>query len=128
MKNKTGAVSVKGTIVTTSTSYDDSFRVVPAGIPIAIGVVLVSGIADGEYCPIKVSGITEVLLQDNTTATRGYWAKISDTQSGRADITNATPPGGTVQALEAHGGEIGHCLQTVSAGTNKMARIVLHFN
>lgn len=125
--NKTGANSVKGTLVTAGT-VDNSFVINPANIPKVLGIVLVEGIADGQYVPIKVSGIAEVLLQDNTTATAGYWAKLSDTVAGRADISSQFPPGGTIAALEDHGSEIGHCIETVTAGTNKLARCVIHFN
>lgn len=128
LTNRTGAPSVKGTIVTASTEYDNAFDINPADIPKAMGVVFDSGIADGAECYVVTGGVAEVLLQDNTSATRGYWAKVSDTVSGRADITNLYPPGGTISALEDHSSEIGHCIQSVTAGENKLARCVLHFN
>jgi hypothetical protein len=73
---------------------------------------------------VVVSGIADVLLQDSTASTRGYWVRTSTTTAGRADATNADPPGLVV----AHMSEIGHCLQSQIAGTNVLARCVLHFN
>lgn len=126
--NRTGAPSIQGTIVTASGSYDDAVDINPANIPKPIGVIAVSGIANGALVPVIVCGKAYVLLQDNTAATRGYWAKVSDTQAGRADITNQFPPGGTIVALEDHGSEVGHCHQSVTASTNKLALCTVHFN
>lgn len=128
LTNRTGAVSVKGMVVTASDTYDNAFAINPADIPKPFGVVYESGIADGAECYVVTGGVADVLLQDNTAATRGYWAKVSDTAAGRADIRNQMPPGGTIAALEDHGAEIGHCIQSVTAGTNKLARCVIHFN
>jgi hypothetical protein len=126
--NDTGVDSVRGTIVTASSSIDFGAVVNPADIPKAIGSVLKSGIADGEWMPIGYGGIVPVLLEDGTASTRGYWAKVSDTQDGRADITNLLPPGGTIPALEDHLSEVGHCLKTVSAGTDQISYVFMHFN
>ena len=75
-----------------------------------------------------IHGIADVLLEDATASTLAYWARTSITQAGRADITNAAPPGGGVAAIDRHFREIGHCIQAVTAGTDKLARIVMHFN
>lgn len=128
LTNRTGAVSVKGMVVTASDTYDNAFAINPADIPKPFGVVYESGIADGAECYVVTGGVAEVLLQDNTSSTRGYWAKVSDTAAGRADIRNQMPPGGTITALEDHSAEIGHCIQSVTAGTNKLAKCVIHFN
>ena len=69
-----------------------------------------------------------MLLQETTTATRGYWARTSITGAGRADITNANPPGAGIAEQQVHMTEIGHCLETVASGVNKLAKIILHFN
>lgn len=127
MINKTGAVSVKGTIVTAGT-VDNSVVTSAAGGMKPIGAIYNSGVADGAMVYVVFSGIGEVLLQDNSAATAGYWVRTSDTQAGRADASNEFPQGGTIQALEDHSQEIGHCVETVSAGTDKMAKIIMHFN
>ena len=75
-----------------------------------------------------VSGIAEVLLEDGTASIHGYWARTSITDAGRADITNAEPPGGGIPQADIHFREIGHCLESKSSGTDVLAKVVLHFN
>jgi hypothetical protein len=128
IKNQSGSTSVKGRLVQASPTYDDAYTVSTADRPNVIGVEYESGVPDGILSWVVVSGIADVLLADGTAATRGYWAKQSDTVGGRADITNQFPPGGTITALDDHGSEIGHCIQSVTAGTTQTARCVLHFN
>jgi hypothetical protein len=128
MINDTGAASIRGTIVEASSSTDFACDTCPAGDPDPIGSILVDGIADGGIVPVGHSGIVPVLLEDGTASTRGYWAKISDTQAGRADITNAAPSGGSFPAVQQHFEEIGHCLYTVSSGTDVLSWVFMHFN
>lgn len=121
--NKTGAASVKGTIVEASTTTDMAFQVADANSDHPIGVVLDDGVADGGLCYIVVSGVAQVLLKDSTAATRGYWVKVSDA-AGRADATVMDPPG----ADPTHWDEIGHCLETKTGGTDVLVYVILHFN
>ena len=127
LTNKTGATSIKGTLVEASTSTQEAVGTCDANCVASSGVVYKSGVADGSEMWVVVAGITEVLLKDTTSATMGYWAKTSDT-AGRADITNAAPPGGGIPQHDEHSQEIGHCIQSVTAGTNKLCKVVLHFN
>jgi hypothetical protein len=124
LTNKTGANSVKGTLVQASTGTDKAFIAASSGSYEPIGAVYLSGIADGSLCPVVVGGIVDVLLEDSTASTRGYWARTSTTTAGRADITNAGAPG----LVLSHFAEIGHCLESKSSGTNVLARICMHFN
>ena len=126
--NKTGAASVKGTLVDTKASIDNAVNIVGADEPDIVGVVYENGIADGDLVLVVISGVAEVLLEDSTASTRGYWARISITQNGRADITNAAPPGGGVAEIDRHFREIGHCLESKGAGTDVLAKCILHFN
>lgn len=128
--NKTGANSIKGTLVNTESSIDMGVRVVQSTLdePDIIGVIYEDGIPDGEEVLVIISGIAEVLIHDGESATRGYWCRTSELTDGRADITNAAPPGGTINAIEGHFREIGHCLETKSSGTDVLVKIVLHFN
>jgi hypothetical protein len=128
LTNKTGSASVKGTLVDASTGTDNAFAVVAADAVDCIGVVYEDGIADGEPCLVVIAGRAQVLLEDSTASTRGYWVKVSDNDAGRADATNAAPPGGTVNALEDHLSEVGHCLESKSAGTDVLCWILMHFN
>jgi len=126
--NKTGAPSVKGTIVEADGSTDFAFDITVVADDHAIGVVYESGIPDGGSCLVVVAGIAEVLLEDTTAATRGYWVATSATQAGRADATNAAPPGGGIPELDEHMTELGHALESVVGGTDKLATIMMHFN
>jgi hypothetical protein len=122
--NKTGSVSVKGTLVEPSPGTDGAFTTTGANAFDAMGAVYVSGIADGSLCPVVVGGIAEVLLEDGTASTRNYWARTSTSVGGRADITNAGPPG----LVLTHFAEIGHCIESKASGTDVLAKIVMHFN
>jgi hypothetical protein len=126
--NDTGAASVKGTVVEASGSVEGGFDVVSSNGVDAIGVVFEDGIADGQPCLVTIQGIALTLLEDSTASTLDYWVKVSDTQAGRADATNPTPPGGTITALEDHFSEIGHCMSAETAGTDVLAKVFVHFN
>lgn len=128
MINKTGAASVKGSIVSASTSADNSFVVTSGDSIQPMAIVYDGGIPDGGVCRIVTYGTAYVLIKNGTTATHGYWVKVSDDTDGRADATNAAPPGGTVGALEDHMSEIGHCLESAGSGTDVLVLCLLHFN
>ncbi len=125
--NKTSAPSVKGTIVVADSTTDDAFKVATGSDPDCIGVVYDDGVADGSECWVVTFGIAEVLLKDATASTRGYWVQASDT-GGRADATNAAPPGGGVTEIDRHFTEVGHCIEFKNAGTNVLCKVVMHFN
>lgn len=126
--NKTGAASIKGTIIA-SGSVSESFTTCPADLESPIGVVYESGIADGERCLVVMYGVVDVLLQNSTVGVYPGWVRISATAAGRADATNAGPPGGAIAELGRHMREIGHTLEAVSpGGTDQLCRIMLHFN
>jgi hypothetical protein len=127
LTNKTGSASVKGTLVKADTATDMAFILTGVNEHETIGAVYEDGIADGSLCWVANGGIVEVLLKDTTASTRGNWAKTSDT-AGRADITNATAPGGGVAQLDEHMQEIGHGIENVTSGTDKLAKIIMHFN
>ena len=123
--NNTGASSVKGTLVSASGSIDEGF-ILQANEFDTIGVVYENNIPDGGMCWVVIAGITEVLIEDGTTATRSYWASAS-TVDGRALIT--TPPSGIgALSTSTHFKEIGHCIESKGSGTNVLAKVVLHFN
>jgi hypothetical protein len=129
MFNKTGGASVKGTLVDTQASIDFAVKIAVADDDDVMGVIYDSGVADGDLVWVVVCGVADVLLEDLSTATRGYWCRTSITQAGRADITNPNPPAsGIIVEIQEHFREIGHCLESVTAGTDKLARVVLHFN
>ena len=128
LTNKTGSNSVQGQLVHADTSTNDAVKLTIADGEECIGVFLEGGVSDGSEAWIVISGIADVAMEDNTTATRGNWVRTSITEAGYADATNALPPS---PAAFTHFNEIGNCIETVTAGgegTHILARCVLHFN
>ncbi len=128
LTNKTGATSVKGSLIEADDSIDKAFKFTEADTDDATGIVYESGIPDGGECWIVVNGIADVLLEDASASGHGNWVRSSITQIGRVDATNAAPPGGTINEIFAHLKEVGHSLETVAGGTDKLMRMFLHFN
>ena len=119
--NKTGSASVIGSIVSVSSTTDGAFMLNPIDGDMPIGVVTEVVAADA-LCYICVSGIVPVLLVDSVATTRSYVGFSSASVSGRVD-TSATVP-----AAIQHFREIGHTLESKSAGTNVLVKMVVHFN
>lgn len=125
MTNRTGAASVKGSVVTTSSAYDKAFSLQTEEFE-AAGIVYDSGVADGSECWVVASGIADVLIKDGVAPVRGSWTKCADVD-GRGEPT--IPPSGIgALAVSDHFREIGHCLESKAAGTNVLAKVLLHFN
>ncbi len=128
LTNKTGSNTVKGQLVQADTTANDAVKLTGIDEEETFGVFLKSGIAANAEAWVVISGIADVAMQDNTTATRGNWVRSSITEAGYADATNSTPPS---PAAFSHFNEIGNCIETVTAtggGTHILARCVLHFN
>lgn len=124
LKNNTGAPSVRGTLVQASTT-PDSFVVANTSGMTCIGAVYDDGIPNGKPCRIVISGVADVLLEDGDSSTAGDWIRVSVVQAGRAFSETGVPSPPT---SENHFREIGHCIKTVSSGTDVMTRIIMHFN
>jgi len=120
--NKTGANSVKGMVVAVSTVTDNSFMVNPIDGDFPMGIVYEDGIADGQETWVTVSGKAQVLLVDAVATTRGYIMVSSSTTAGRVDTTLAIP------TPVVHFREIGHVLESKTAGTNVLVWAIIHFN
>ena len=123
MVNKTGAASVKGSVVEPSNSTKNGFVLAGASSYDPVGIVYESGVADGDNCLVVIGGLAYVLLEDTTSSTMENWVGTSTAQAGRADATTAAPPG----AVLAHFREVGHCLETVVGGADKLALCMIHF-
>lgn len=121
LTNRTGAGSVKGTIVAASTAYDNAVEIAPANTQMPVGVIYENSVADGSPVKVVISGKASVLLRNGEAATRGYWCGVSPT-AGRM-YQASTPPTDT-----AHSREIGHSLESKASGTDVLAAVVLHFN
>ena len=127
MTNKTGAASIKGTVVSAASTTNNAF-VAQSNEFDSIGVVYEDGIADGALCWVVKNGTAEVLLEDSTASTAGNWV-IGAVTNGRANASQPTPtPNTTLNEHTTHFKEIGHCLETKLAGVNVLAKINLHFN
>jgi len=124
MTNKTGSASVKGSLISASTTVDNSF-ILQSNEYDTMGVVYQDGVADGSECWIVVSGIAEVLMKDGVTPTRGDILIAADT-NGRADRT--ANPGSGLPAVDTHFKECGHLVESKVAGTSVLAKAVIHFN
>lgn len=118
--NHTGT-SVKGTIVIASTSVANGVDIAPKKTAVPIGVIYESGIENGANVKVVVYGKAQVLLASTKTATIGYWCGVSDDTDGRMYQLQDAPVG-----TSTHNQEIGHSLQTSTAGS--LSLIQLHFN
>ena len=74
LTNKTGAVSVKGQIVSHKGTVARAFDLTAVDANHCLGVVYESGIADGAECWVVVSGIAQVLMKN--AATMGHICRI----------------------------------------------------
>jgi hypothetical protein len=123
LANSTGSLILHGTALAASPDHDSA--VVPQASEFDCIGAAYGDIPSGGEGWVVTSGMAEFLLKDGTSATRGFWAKAADTD-GRIVVT--TPPA-SLSALSTseHFREVGHCLESVTAGTNKLALILLHF-
>ena len=121
--NKTGFASIRGTVVRADTTTDYAFTIAPIDSEEPIGIVYEDGIVDGDECWIVTHGSAHVLMKNANTATRGFWVFTSDT-AGRV-IMVATPP---APFTKVHMQECGHCIESVGAGTDVLAEIMITLN
>ena len=126
LTNKTGGDSVKGEVVTPSSTVDNAVSKIVVDVPDPIGVFYESGIADGSEAWVVVAGIADVYFIGSTTRgyiARGFLAADAGYVIGQAmaEIYPTSP-----FSVDKHFYEIGHVLESrVGAG---LAKCVLHFN
>lgn len=125
-QNRTGGPTVKGTLITMGTA-PSSVVVCPKTIPKCCGVILDSGVPESEFVRVVIAGVAYVLVEDGLGPTVGNWVGLSSVTDGRAQF-QATLPDNSGAGIDLHNREIGHCVDTVPAGTDVLARVVLHFN
>lgn len=129
--NRTGAASVKGTLVSASDAYNYSVRLTPVGGLDSVGVVYEDGIADGSYVWVVTGGRAQVRFGNATTL--GYFARMSiSTDSGypAAGFAFCEAAPSTPFATDNHFREVGHVNEQISApGTSgALAWCFVHFN
>lgn len=125
MVNKTGANSIKGTVLKAG-SVSGSVISSAIGVPDSIGVFYEAGIPDGESAWVVISGVAEVLYIGNTTSghlARTFITAESGALAGKA-LSEAVPT--SPFASDKHFCEIGHVIESrIGAG---LAKTILHFN
>jgi hypothetical protein len=124
MINRTGGASVKGSLVSPSTTADKE-AILQANEYDTIGVVQESGVAEGSEMWVWISGFAQVLFKDSTAAVRGNILIAADTDGRGAGVAN---PGSGLPATDTHFKECGHVLESKNAGTNVLVLCNLHFN
>lgn len=123
--NRTGHTSVKGELISCSTSADRE-AILQANEYDTFGVVAESGVAQGSEMWAWMTGsVAQVLYKNSVAATRGNILIAADTDGRAIDIAN---PGGGLPGTDTHFKECGHVMETKSAGTNVLVLAVLHFN
>lgn len=122
--NKSGGASVKGHIVAASSAVDNAVTIETSGFD-PIGVFAESGIPDGSAAWVWMNGsVAQVMYKDGVAATRGYVALCDDTDGMAYDV--AVPSSNPVVA--EHFRELGHVMESKTAGTSVLALVCLHFN
>lgn len=126
LTNRTGGVSVKGTVVCASSTHDLAVAKIIVNDPDPFGVILEDGIADGDLVKVVMYGIAEVLFIGNTT--RGHFARgfiTGDAGYIAGYVLSEAVPSPPL-ATDKHFYEIGHVLQSrVGPG---LVKVALHFN
>lgn len=126
LTNKTGANSVKGSMVRLNSGQDNSFILCVVNVPDPIGFVYENGVADGSECLVVISGIAEVYFIGNTTRgqfARGFITGDAGYVTGQA-LAESVPT--APFATDKHFYEVGHILESrTGAG---LAKCIIHFN
>ena len=119
LTNKTGAASIKGTIVGVDSAAGNAFDLTAIDANYNLGVVYESGVADGAECWVVVIGIAEVLMKND--ATLGQQCRIPlNTDTGKV----AGYAMAAAQAATASVYKIGDILETKTADT--LCKVLLH--
>ena len=123
MTNKTGAASVKGSIVSLSTGTDNAFALSAIDASGVVGVVYEAGKADAAECFVVVKGIAETLFTNNVT--HGMYARApvaADDGEVAGTAVGAAIPAATFDT-DAYLARFGFVLESKNAGT--LAKVLL---
>lgn len=124
--NKTGAPSVKGTVLEAHTTISGAVKLADVDDIDPNSVMYDDGVPDGQYVWVVTGGKTPVLY--STTVALGTISRVSISGDGTATAGYAvnealpTPP----FATDNHFREIGHPLEAI--GSPGLAMTALHFN
>jgi hypothetical protein len=123
LTNKTGAASVKGSIVSLSTGTDNAFALAAIDASGVVGVVYEEGIDDGAECWVVVKGIAETLFTNNIT--HGMYARApitADTDKVAGRAVGAAIPANTFNT-DAYLARFGFVMESKDAGA--LAKVLL---
>jgi hypothetical protein len=123
LTNKTGAPSVKGSIVSLSTGTDNAFALSAVDASGVVGVVYEAGKADAAKCFVVVKGIAETLFTNNVT--HGMYARApvaADTDEVAGSAVGAAIPANTFNT-DVYLARFGFVLESKNAGT--LAKVLL---
>jgi len=119
LTNKSGAVSVKGQIVSHKGTVANAFGLTAVDANHCLGVVYESGVEDGAECWVVVSGIAQVLMKN--AATMGHICRIPLTAD---DDEAAGYAMDAAQSSSASVYKIGDVLETADAEV--LCKVLLH--
>ena len=119
LTNKSGAVSVKGQIVSHKGTVANAFDLTAVDAKHCLGVVYESGIADAAECWVVVSGIAQVLMKN--AATMGHICRIPLNADGGGAAGYAMD---AAQSSSASVYKIGDVLETAEAEV--LCKVLLH--
>jgi hypothetical protein len=123
--NRTGASSVKGLLISASTTTDKEV-IKQINEYDCFGIIQEAGVAEGSEMWCWMNGsVCQVMFKDGVTPAHGEVAMCADTD-GRAD--RFANPGSGLPAIDTHLKEIGHIMESKSSGTDVLALVCLHFN
>ena len=115
MLNQTGFPTIKGTVLSIG-SIPNSVSVCIGSEEKAIAIAYDSGVTNGAMCKAVICGIADVLLEDGKGCVAGYCAELSKAQNGRVD--------GSASVNK----DCGYMLESKTAGTNVLAKMLIHFD
>ena len=121
--NKTGAPSVKGSIVSLSTGTDNAFALSAVDASGVVGVVYEAGKADAAACLVVVKGIAETLFTNNVT--HGMYARApvaADTDEVAGSAVGAAIPANTFNT-DVYLARFGFVLESKNAAS--LAKVLL---
>jgi hypothetical protein len=126
MINKTGAASVKGSVLGAEGTTDRAVKLAAIDSPDPMGIMYSSNVPDGGEVLVVVSGIAKVLY--STSVTRATFARVPETADGSATAGQAIAEALPVPpfATNKHFQEIGHPIESI--GSPGLALTALHFN
>ena len=118
LTNKSGAATVKGTIVSIKAGVDGEFELTPVNATHCLGVVETDAVVDGGSAFVTVAGIAPVLMKNNSTA--GHICRIplngDDGEAAGYAMDDA-------QSTSASVYKIGDVLETKNANTLCLVRL-----